>query len=159
MKTEQSRIHHVVGLVRPENFLDTIARMSQNLRTSFYGPFERPDVGLRGAISVDAGIEIATPLTSSEDNPYHIAIKEKGEHWAAVVVAVRDAEDSCKKLAELGYPPLAKIQHVPGDLPPGGPPFSDRFVHLEQFVFDPSAFGGLTVVLADIEHRVQPSEA
>jgi hypothetical protein len=73
MKTDRSRVHHVCGLVRPENFHNVIARMSQTLRTAFYGPFDRADIGLRVAISMDAGIELVTPLTDASDRPTHRA--------------------------------------------------------------------------------------
>jgi hypothetical protein len=153
MKTERSRVHHVAGLVRPENFHNAISRMSQALRTAFYGPFDRTDLGLRVAISMDAGIELITPLSNADDNPFNATLKERGEHWMSVVVAVRNLEDVCNRLGELGHQPHRILRNIPGEFPPGGLPFADRFSRLDEVIFDPAAFGGLLVVVAAIEGR------
>ena len=153
MKTDRSRVHHVCGLVRRENFHNAISRMSQTLRTAFYGPFDRADVGLRVAISMDAGIELVTPLSDAEDNRFNIALKARGEHWMSVVVAVRDLDDVCNRLGELGHEPLSTLRNIPGEFPPGGHPYADRFSRLDEVIFDSAAFGGLQVVVAAIEGR------
>jgi hypothetical protein len=153
MKTDRSRVHHVVGLVRPENFHSAISRMSQSLRTPFYGPFDRPDVGLRVAISMDAGIELVTPLSATEDNPFNTALVARGERWMSVVVAVRDLEDVCDRLGELGHEPQNTLRNLSDKFPAGGLPFADRFSRLDEVIFDPAAFGGLPVVIAAIEPR------
>ena len=150
---DRSRVHHVVGLVGPENFHTAISRMSQTLRTAFYGPFDRTDVGLRVAISMDAGIELVTPLGDGEDNRFHQLLKARGEHWMSVVIAVRDLDDVCKRLGELGHEPLDILRNLSGEFPPGGHPYADRFSRPDEAVFDPAAFGGLAVVVAAIEER------
>ena len=151
--TDRSRVHHVAGLVRPENFHGAISRMSQTLRTAFYGPFDRADIGLRVAISMDAGIELVTPLGDAEDNRFNKLLEARGEHWMSVVVAVRDLDDVCKRLGELGHEPLDILRNIPGEFPPGGHPYADCFSRLDEAVFDPAAFGGLAVVVAAIEER------
>jgi len=153
MKIDRSRVHHVAGLVRPENFHNAISRMSQALRTAFYGPFDRTDIGLRVAISMDAGIELVTPLDDTKDNRFNMMLEARGEHWMSVVVAVRDLDDVCKRLGELGHEPLDILRNIPGTFPPGGHPYEDRFSRLDEAIFDPAAFAGLAVVLAAIEDR------
>lgn len=153
MKTDHSKVHHVAGLVRPENFHGAISRMSQTLRTAFYGPFDRADIGLRVAISIDAGIELVTPLDDGDQNRFNQLLKTRGEHWMSVVVAVRDLDDMCKRLGELGHEPLDILRNVAGEFPPGGHPYEDRFSRLDEVIFNPDAFGGLTVVIATIDER------
>ena len=152
--TEQSKVHHVVGLVRPENFQNAISRMSQSLRTPFYGPFDRLDAGVRVAISMDAGIELITPLSADAEAPLQRLLSEKGEHWMSIVVAVRDLEDICARLAELGYEPSSCFENIPGSLPPGGPPIADRFSRLDEVCYAPEAFAGLNVVVAAIVENI-----
>lgn len=153
MKTSRSKVHHVVGLVRPENFQTAISAMSQNLRTAFYGPFDRPDVGIRVAISMDAGIELITPLSDNENDPIFAVLQERGEHWMSVIVAVRDLDDVCNRLSELGHEPVASYLNIPGEFPLGGPPFADQFTRLDEVSYGPEAFGGLSVVVAAIDER------
>jgi hypothetical protein len=153
MSTERSRVHHVAGLIRPENFLAIVARMSQVLRTSFYGPFDREDLGLRVAISMDAGIELITPLSAAADDPFNRLLEQRGEHWMSIVVAVRDLEDVCARLGELGYEPQTILRNIPSEFPPGGLPFADEFSRIDEAIFDVEAFGGLMVVPAAIERR------
>jgi hypothetical protein len=151
MKTDRSRVHHVVALVRPENLIKIQSRLSQVLRTPFYGPFDRVDAGIRVSISMDAGIELITPLSSDPADPNNVLLETRGEHWISIIVAVRDIEDVCKRLDELGHRPQHVYRNIPGELPPGGPPFADRFMLLDEFSFDPEAFAGLPIVLADID--------
>lgn len=153
MPHDHSRIHHVVGLVRPENFHHAIARLSQVLRTAFYGPFEKPDVGLRVAISMDAGIELVTPLGDDQANRFNALLEERGEHWMSIVVAVRDLEDVCNRLGDLGHRPQHTLRNLTDEFPVGGLPFADRFSRLDEVMFEPEAFAGLNVVVAAIEEQ------
>jgi hypothetical protein len=153
MTNDRSRIHHVVGLVRPDNFHNAIARISQALRTAFYGPFEKPDIGLRVAVSMDAGIELVTPLTNDEDNRFNALLGERGEHWMSIVVAVRDLDDVCNRLGELGHAPQHILRNLVDKFPLGGLPFADRFSRLDEVIFEPAAFAGLNVVVAAIEEQ------
>ena len=153
MSNDRSRIHHVVGLVRPDNFNNAIAQLSQALRTAFYGPFDKPDVGLRVAISMDAGIELVTPQGDSEENRFRALLDERGEHWMSIVVGVRDLDDVCSRLGELGHQPLQILRNLTDEFPVGGLPFADRFTRLDEVIFDPAAFAGLNVVVAAIEDR------
>ena len=153
---DHSRIHHVVGLVRPDNFHNAISRMSQTLRTAFYGPFDKPDIGLRVAVSMDAGIELVTPLSDSKDNSFSVLLGERGEHWMSIVVAVRDLDDVCNRLGELGHKPQHVLRNLTDKFPMGGLPFADRFSRLDEVIFDPAAFAGLNVVVAAIEEK-QPT--
>jgi hypothetical protein len=50
----------------------------------------------------------------------------------SVVVAVRDLEDVCNRLGELGHQPHKIPRNIPGELPPGGLPFADRFSRLDD---------------------------
>lgn len=156
MTNDRSRIHHVVGLLRPNNFHNAIARISQVLRTAFYGPFEKPDIGLRVAISMDAGIELVTPLSESEENQFSALLNERGEHWMSIVVAVRDLKDICNRLEELGHQSQHILRNLTDEFPVGGLPFADRFSRLDEVMFEPAAFAGLNVVVAAIEEKQSP---
>lgn len=151
MKTDRSKVHHVVALVRPENLMKIQSRLSQVLRTSFYGPFDRVDAGIKVSISMDSGIELIVPLSCDPNDPYNILLETRGEHWLTVIVAVRDVVDVCKRLDELGHRPQNVYRNIPGELPPGGPPFADRFTLLDEFGFENDAFCGLPIVVADID--------
>jgi hypothetical protein len=69
MQLEGSRVHHVVGALRPENFEPTIARMEDVLGARSYAPVQRPEFGIKMAISLDAGIELIAPLTMAPEHP------------------------------------------------------------------------------------------
>lgn len=143
-----NRLHHVVGFVRHENFNGAIKRLSSALKTQFAGPFERPDHGLRVAISLDAGIELIAPLSGDLDHPASAAFASMQEGWISVVVAVDDLDAACTRLEQLGQR-LVSRRSVLADLIS----ITDRFESFEHATFDSSAFGGLSVILAGITER------
>lgn len=147
METACNRVHHVVALVRPENLVRIVGQMSSALQTSFYGPFDREDIGIRIAISMDAGIELITPLSASADDPLMQSLNEQGERWISVVVGVRDLEDACARLDALGHQIQTRYELL------SSAPFWDRFERLDEVTYPPEAFGGLPVVIAGIVER------
>lgn len=147
MNAAGSRVHHVVALVRPENFVNIIGRMSTGLQTAFYGPFDRPELGIRIAMSMDAGIELITPICTASDDPLIQSLDKHGERWISVIVGVRDLDDACARLEALGH----QIQYR-HELP-FYVPIADRYERLDEYSFSPEAFHGLPVVLARIIER------
>ena len=96
MKRTVNRVHHVIGMVRPENFESAISKMSLSLQTPCYGPFDRPDHGIRVAISMDAGIELIAPLATDKGDQLIASLNALGERWISVVVAVRNLDKACE---------------------------------------------------------------
>ncbi|MFA7603174.1 MAG: hypothetical protein WCY29_09215 [Novosphingobium sp.] len=143
-----SRVDHVAGLVRLENLDSVIERMSTVLQTSFHGPFDRPQSGMRVAVSIDAGIELIAPLSPDPDNPLNRLLAERGEHWVSVVFGVRSMDATCDHLARLGYKPTWRGSPLQGD-----EPYIERVARMDYASFDPGLFHGLPCILAEIEER------
>jgi hypothetical protein len=142
------RIDHVAGLVRPENFASTIARMREILGIEFYGPIDRPATGLRVVGSLEAGIEIITPLSEDPANPLNKLLEARGEHWISVVFGVADLDATCDHLARLGYTPVRRGSSLqPGD------PHAAQVARMEQASFASDLFHGLPFVLSIREDR------
>lgn len=150
MEAKGNRVHHVVGLVRPENFATTIARMEQVLATSFYPPVQRPEFGIQMAISLDAGIELIAPISPVAEHPLVQSIEAMGERWLSVVMATDDLDAACTRLERLGCTSPSRQSLM--DLEQ---PFADRISRFDQATADPAAFGGLPVILAEIEQRAR----
>src|SRR5690606_30766184 len=98
MQGKGSRVHHVVGLVRPENLASVVARMDDVLGASFYPIVQRPEFGMQMAISLDAGVELIAPLSMAAENPLAQSIEAAGERWISVVVATGDLDAACRRL-------------------------------------------------------------
>ena len=135
-----NRIDHVAGIVRRENLEDMIARMSEIFDTRFYGPYDRPAMRARVAMSLDSGIELLAPADDVPENPFNKMLAAKGEHWLSVVMGVRDMEATCDHLARLGYKPMMRKSALGGN-----DEYPDRLTRLEQAVFTPGMFGGLSL--------------
>jgi hypothetical protein len=141
-----NRIDHVAGLVRPENFEATIARFAEVFDTRFYGPTEKPEVGMRVALSLDAGIELIAPLDDDPENPFNKMLAARGEHWISVVMGVADIDASCDHLARLGYKPIARRSGLDG-----GDTYRGRLSRYDQAMLAPGSFAGLSVALCIAE--------
>lgn len=151
MSNDKNRVHHVVGLVKRDNFHSTIARLSTTLQTAFYGPVERPDFGMQFAISLDAGIELLAPLSDEPDDPLNRDIQARGERWITVVIGVPDFERACERLARLGYQMTRMHSVLDG---PAIMPFADQYSRFDEASFPPEAFGGLSINFACTEKRI-----
>jgi hypothetical protein len=143
-----NRIDHVAALIRPENLEAAAARLAEMLNTRVYGPFDRPTAGLRIATSLDAGIELVSPLDDNPDNPLNKMLATKGEHWMSVVVGVANMNETCDHLARLGYTPRMRRQGLTGE-----EPYAGRVTSMEQAMFDPGLFMGLPFAFCSIEER------
>jgi hypothetical protein len=146
MSRNVNRVDHVAGLVRPENLDSVIGRMSAVLNTAFYGPFERPQTGMRIAVSIDACVELIAPL--GPDSPLSKLLEERGEHWLSVIFGVRDMDETCDHLARMGYKPTYRRSPLQGD-----EPYLSRVASMDYAGFDAELFHGLPVVLGQIEER------
>jgi hypothetical protein len=142
------RIDHVAGLVRPENFASTVARMTEVLGIAFYGPIDREGTGLRVAGSLDGGIEIIAPLSDDPASPLNALLAARGEHWMSVVFGVADLDATCDHLARMGYTPVRRGSSLqPGD------PHAAQIARMEQASFAPELFHGLPFVFSCAEGR------
>jgi hypothetical protein len=137
-----NRVDHVAGVVSRENFEGVIERMSALFQTTFYGPFDRPQMGALMATSLDAGIELLAPRDDDPENPFNKMLAVRGEHWISVVMGVQDIDASCDHLARLGYKPAAVKKGLAGT-----GEYPGRLTRLEQALFGPGPFGGLGVSL------------
>jgi hypothetical protein len=135
-----NRIDHVAGVVRRENFEAVIARMSEVFATRFYGPYDRPAMRARVAMSLDTGIELLSPADDDPESPFNKLLAAKGEHWLSVVMGVRDMDATCDHLARLGYKPMMRKSALGGS-----EEYPDRLTKLEQALFAPGLFGDLSL--------------
>jgi hypothetical protein len=143
-----NRVDHVAGLVRPENYEATIARFAELFDTEFYGPTDRPESGMRVALSLDAGIELITPLDDDPENPFNRMLAARGEHWLSVVMGVRDLDASCDHLARLGYKPMMRRSGLAS-----GDPYRGRLKRYELATYAPGPFAGLSLALCSADER------
>lgn len=135
-----NRIDHVAGVVRRENFETVIARMSEVFATRFHGPFDRPAMKARVAMSLDTGIELLSPADDDPESPFNKLLAAKGEHWISVVMGVRDMDETCDHLAKLGYKPAMRKQALGG-----AEEYPAPLTKLEQALFAPGLFGDLSL--------------
>ncbi len=141
-----NRIDHVAGVVRAENFEAVIARMSELFDTRFDGPFDRPAMRARVAMSLDTGIELLSPADDDPESPFNKLLAAKGEHWMSVVMGVREMDATCDHLARLGYTPMMRKSALGG-----AEQYPPRLTALEQAVFAPGMFGGLSLSFCQSE--------
>ena len=137
-----NRIDHVAGLVRRENLAGVIARLSELFDTRFHGPYDRPAMRAQVAMSLDAGIELLAPADDDPEAPLNRLLAAKGEHWLSVVMGVRDMDAACDHLARLGYAPALRKSALGGS-----EAYPEPLTRLEQAVFAPGPFGGLSLSL------------
>jgi hypothetical protein len=71
-----------------------------------------------------------------------------GERWMSVVLATDDLDEVCRRLERLGVTPPGRMALM--NMPQ---PFADRIERFDQVTVDPPVFGGLPVILGDIEYR------
>ncbi|MBW8752585.1 MAG: VOC family protein [Sphingomonadales bacterium] len=135
-----NRIDHVAGVVRRENLEPVMERMSEIFAARFHGPYDRPAMRARVAMSLDAGIELLAPADDDPENPFNQMLSAKGEHWLSVVMGVRDMDATCDHLARLGYKPMMRKSALGGT-----DQYPDKLTRLEQAVYAPGMFGGLSL--------------
>jgi hypothetical protein len=149
-RMNSNRISHIGGVVRPENFDSTVARISAVLSTAFYAPYDSEEQGLRYAVSWDSGITIYTPLSTDLSNPFMVDLAERGEGWRDLVCGVRDLEASCARVEALGIEP----GKVLGPETTPHAPWIDRFRLFKESRLDPADTAGLRVALAQMEEQL-----
>lgn len=142
------RVHHVVGLVRPENLEPTVARMSELFGARFYPVVQRSEFGIQMAISLEAGIELIAPLAMVAEHPLAQALEAGGERWMSVVMATDDLDAACARLERLGAAPAPRLALM--DM---AQPYEDRVARFDQMSVDPAVVGGLQIVAAEVDYR------
>jgi 4-hydroxyphenylpyruvate dioxygenase-like putative hemolysin len=130
-----NRVDHIVMMVRPENLEACVERLANVLGAEFdYFTYEPQ--GLRGAISLESGIEVITPL--QEDSALSRQLAEHGEGIHFVVYGVRDA-DEAKARAERHGMSTYRIHDVLGT---GASQYAlDHFQVLRECHFRDKIFG------------------
>jgi 4-hydroxyphenylpyruvate dioxygenase-like putative hemolysin len=144
-----NRVDHVVLMVRPENLEACVERLANVLGAEFEYFVHEPQ-GLRGAISLQSGLEVITP--TRDDCMLSRQLAEHGEGINCIIYGVRDA-DEAKARAERHGMPTYRIHDALG---PGTSEFTvEHFQAVRECHFKERIFGALFVA-SQIEPR-QPS--
>jgi catechol 2,3-dioxygenase-like lactoylglutathione lyase family enzyme len=141
-----NRIDHVVMMVREENLEACVERLSAVLGVTFeYFTFEPQ--GLRGAISLESGLEVITPL--AEDSVLGRQLAEWGEGLHSITFGVPDIEQARERAESNGM----RTYGVYDALGPSSPDFiASQFGVLKECHFREKIFGTLFVA-SQIEPR------
>jgi 4-hydroxyphenylpyruvate dioxygenase-like putative hemolysin len=141
-----NRVDHVVMMVRPENLEACVERLTNVLGAEFQYFLYEPQ-GLRGAISLESGLEIITPLQEDSALARQLAEHGEGVHW--IVYGVGDA-DEAKARAESHGMPTYRIHDVLGS---GMSEFAaEHFQVLRECHFREPIFGA-RIVASQLEPR------
>ncbi|MFW2853490.1 hypothetical protein ACM61V_16485 [Sphingomonas sp. TX0543] len=113
-----NRVDHVMYIAWPENQAEYVEKLSKLCRVRFYGPVDKPELGVRLYISWAAGLEVVSPI--SDTLPWSLHMKDylqrRGEGVMNVVFGVRDINEAKDHAASLGYTPSELIENS-GDEP------------------------------------------
>ena len=130
-----------------KDFDGAVALYSELLNTTFYPLDIAEGSGVRVALSYDAGIEIASPLSESEQ-PTALGlsqyIKEHGEGLYAVVFSVDDVEQARDKAETMGIRVLRKVEVGQDDVKQS---FQGRYNTFMEYFLNPEDTYGVSVVL------------
>jgi hypothetical protein len=132
MKLQQnvdSRIDHIVWLVRSDNFEPTIALFQNLLAVEFDGVWEAPELGLRIGICWEAGVEVLTTIAPDDPrNMYTKRLMERGEGLDAVVFGVDSLPNALGRANSIGF------ETGKSYAPASQKPWLSRFRHFEEAV-------------------------
>jgi len=122
MDQNVNRIDHVTWAAFPENQDDYVTKLSALGNTSFDGPIELREHGLRVWLSWESGLEVMSPV--DPDASFAAAVwaflHQRGEGVFAVVFGVPDLDEATARARSLGF----TGDFVIDDLGPG--PWSER---------------------------------
>lgn len=134
-----NRIDHVVMMVKAENLDTCVERLAAVLGVEFEHFVFEPQ-GLRGAISLDAGLEVITPLTP--DSVLGRQLEAWGEGIHSITFGVPDI-DVAKERAESNGMRTYGIYDALGPSSPGF--ITERIGVLKECHFRDKIFGTLFV--------------
>jgi 4-hydroxyphenylpyruvate dioxygenase-like putative hemolysin len=141
-----NRIDHVVMMVRPDNLDACVERLSGVLGVDFEHFVFEPQQ-LRGAISLEAGLEVITPL--SEDSVLARQLDKWGEGIHSITFGVKDADEARARAEANGM----ETYGVYDALGASSPDFiAEQFQVLRECHFKQKIFGTLFVA-SQIEPR------
>lgn len=100
-----NRVDHVLYVARPENQAAYVEQLAKLCRVRFYGPVEKPDLGVRLYISWAAGLEVVSPVSDTAPWSLHMRqyIEERGEGLMSVIFGVKDIHEAKAHAESLGY--------------------------------------------------------
>ena len=144
MKTKG--INRVVMVVK--DFDKAVALYSELLNTTFYPvTIAEEDMGVRAAISYEAGIEIASPIPGSNE-PWALVVaqqlKEHGESLRSVVFSVDDVEQARAKAQEMGIRVSGELKFDQNEVKRS---FHDRFSTFIEYMLNSEDTHGAGVAL------------
>lgn len=130
-----------------KDFDGAVALYSELLNTTFYPLAIAEGSGVRVALSYDAGIEIASPLTES-NQPTALGlsqfIKEHGEGLYAVVFSIDDVEQARDKAEKMGIRVLRKVEVDQDNVEKA---FQGKYNNFIEYFLNPDDSFGVSVVL------------
>lgn len=115
-----NRLDHVAWVCFPESFARNIELLSELGGTPLDGPHDKPEIGIRIAISWETGLELISPIRGSEGAGAVAAnqILARGEGIYGVLFGVDDMEAALSRARLAGYTPGTLIR---GGLDPNVP--------------------------------------
>jgi hypothetical protein len=107
-----NRLDHVAWVCFPDNFARNLELLSGLGGTPLDGPHDKPEIGIRIAISWETGLELISPVRGSEAEAAVAAkqILERGEGIYAVLFGVDDMQAALRRARSAGYTPGTLIQ-------------------------------------------------
>jgi hypothetical protein len=104
MGNNVGQIDHVVMMCRPENLEAATDRLSKMLEIEFEY-FDAPLQGIKGALSIDSGLEYIAPLCdgSAMSDSLLRLLDEKGEGIHSITFGVADAKETKVRLDRDGF--------------------------------------------------------
>ena len=118
MGNNVGQVDHVVMMCRPENLEATTARLSKMLEIEFEF-FEAPRQGIKGALSIESGLEYISPLCdgSAMSDSLLRLIEEKGEGIHSITFGVANAEETKARLDRDGFKAREPYDAINSDAP------------------------------------------
>ena len=115
-----NRLDHLAWVCFPESFGRNIELLSELGGTPLDGPHDKPEIGIRIAISWETGLELISPIRGSEGAGAVAAnqILARGEGIFGVLFGVDDMEAALSRARLAGYTPGTLIR---GGLDPNVP--------------------------------------
>jgi hypothetical protein len=138
-----NRIDHVAWMCRPENHDAYVEKLSKLFRMEFEADDGGADFGLRITWSWSAGLEVLSPATD-ESNPLAKMgwdfLAKKGEGLFAVVMGVKDVQETISHARSLGYEPSGLFS-----LPETTKPWRERVQDCTESVLEHWLDGNLAI--------------
>jgi hypothetical protein len=118
MGNNVGQVDHVVMMCRAENLEVATARLGKMLQIEFEN-FEAPRQGIKGALSIESGLEFIAPLGdgSAMSDSLERLIEEKGEGIHSITFGVADANRAKAHLDREGFEAREPYDAINEDAP------------------------------------------